>query len=769
MNRVFVDVRALQDPAYAPRGIGRHCLNILRNTPAHLALVGLFDPALPALSDEVAGLLSEMHSNAGHDLKEADAFVQLSPLTHDPLFVSRFLTAPSIPKLTALYDFIPMHDPALYLKSPAARATYAIRLRWLAAFDLYCPISRTVSEELQNRLGISQRAIYVTGAPVSHTFSGSRAAPIAHAPTSPYLALLAGPEPRKNTGYAVIAHAQSARLQAARVSLVIGGNYSPAESAEFRNLSAANGGDPELLRVPGYLPDSSLTALLSGAIALICPSRDEGFSLPVVEGMALGVPVLASDIPVHRELLTSPSDLFGLSSHNSLSDAAERLVFDPLWHRQAVSRQVGTWERFAAEKVARRFWGALDGHIVRSTPLKAPATIRSRPRVALITPVAPAHTGIADHSAALAREIGMTVDLDVFSPTPTPWPVTGANGVYPLTAFPHLSPAFDRVVSVMGNSDFHIEIFHHLRRYGGACIAHDSRMLGFYWNLLGEHRTVATATKELGRTVAAAEIGTWLADEALAEARFLGEMAESSSRLVVHSSSTAKLVEGRHGGVVRHLPFCIQRQPSSIELTKAGRLAARARLGIAENEIVIATFGHVNASKAPRECVWALDMLRGWGFHSTLHFVGGTGGMPDGGAALKALVARLGLEEHVRFASGHVAESGYRDYLVSADVALQLRTFDLGQISGALSDCLAAGLPAVATRGLVGALDAPGELVSAVPDELSPLIIAEELAGLLQHGRWSSRSEAARRAFCDERSAARYAARLCEALDLEVL
>jgi hypothetical protein len=62
---VFVDVRALQDPAYAPRGIGRHCLNILRNAPSNLTLAGLYDPTLPALSDETVGFFSELHPNAG--------------------------------------------------------------------------------------------------------------------------------------------------------------------------------------------------------------------------------------------------------------------------------------------------------------------------------------------------------------------------------------------------------------------------------------------------------------------------------------------------------------------------------------------------------------------------------------------------------------------------------------------------------------------------------------------------------------------------------
>ena len=44
----------------------------------------------------------------------------------------------------------------------------------------------------------------------------------------------------------------------------------------------------------GYLADSDLVELLSGAAALVFPSLWEGFGLPAVEAMACGVPVLAS-------------------------------------------------------------------------------------------------------------------------------------------------------------------------------------------------------------------------------------------------------------------------------------------------------------------------------------------------------------------------------------------------------------------------------------------------------------------------------------------
>ena len=250
-------------------------------------------------------------------------------------------------------------------------------------------------------------------------------------------------------------------------------------------------------------------------------------------------------------------------------------------------------------------------------------------------------------------------------------------------------------------------------------------MLGFYRNLIGRQRALAVATKELGRSVTDAELEVWDYDESKLEALFLAEIAASAAPTIVHSPVTVDMFQERYGVTPAYLPFSIYRPWQPEELTQACRQAARARLGLQPAEVAIATFGFVHYTKAPEECIWALELMRGWGIPASLHFVGAFD--PDERlAGVRPLIAKLDLEPHVRFASGYVSEQTYRDYLVGADLAVQLRTYGLGSLSGAVLDCAAVGLPAVINEALGRAVGVP-DYFRVVPDALSPLLVAEAL------------------------------------------
>jgi len=63
------------------------------------------------------------------------------------------------------------------------------------------------------------------------------------------------------------------------------------------------------VHVVSGLSTPALHRLISGARGLLMPSLIEGFGLPVVEAGALGTPVVASDIPAHREV-AHPATIF---------------------------------------------------------------------------------------------------------------------------------------------------------------------------------------------------------------------------------------------------------------------------------------------------------------------------------------------------------------------------------------------------------------------------------------------------------------------------
>lgn len=91
------------------------------------------------------------------------------------------------------------------------------------------------------------------------------------------------------------------------------------ENSEFKDMkfviSGKKGWDyEEALNLPkklniensivflGRTPDEDLPSLLSGAVAYISASLEEGFGLPLVEAMLCEIPVIASDIPPYKEI-----------------------------------------------------------------------------------------------------------------------------------------------------------------------------------------------------------------------------------------------------------------------------------------------------------------------------------------------------------------------------------------------------------------------------------------------------------------------------------
>jgi glycosyltransferase involved in cell wall biosynthesis len=154
-----------------------------------------------------------------------------------------------------------------------------------------------------------------------------------------YFLFVGNPTPNKNLHVLLQAFT---RIERPGAKLVIAGSL---DSTVFGGTGVAAGKD--VIVAPGR-NDAEVAALYANAVAHVFPSLYEGFGIPPLEAMASGCPVIASDIPVVREVCGEAASYFPARDADALV-AAMRVHWDK---PQRSESQQAT----ASERVARFSW-----------------------------------------------------------------------------------------------------------------------------------------------------------------------------------------------------------------------------------------------------------------------------------------------------------------------------------------------------------------------------------------------------------------------------
>ena len=103
----------------------------------------------------------------------------------------------------------------------------------------------------------------------------------------------------------------------------------------------------------GYVEDRDLPALYQGAAYLVFPSFYEGFGMPIIEAMASAIPVIASGVESHREILGEAAVFINPNDVDGLARSMKDLYQDADTRRQLVEKAAVRVAAFTWEACAR--------------------------------------------------------------------------------------------------------------------------------------------------------------------------------------------------------------------------------------------------------------------------------------------------------------------------------------------------------------------------------------------------------------------------------
>jgi len=253
-----------------------------------------------------------------------------------------------LPPLHRAAGVVTVHDLS-YLRYPATVSAASLRYQTLVPRSIrraavVCTPSEAVAAEVRNEYEPAEVIVTPLGVDESW-FAATRPDSVwlgAHGLPTEYLLFVGTLEPRKNLPTLLAAYAQL--TDPPPLVLVGAPGWGPA-------LDTA-GLPRESVITPGYVDQPTLQRIVAGAAALVMPSVYEGFGLPPLEAFACGTRVVASDIPVIREVTGGRARLAPPNDAEALAEALRRTLAQPRdpEFAEALRRHARqwTWQRCAA-------------------------------------------------------------------------------------------------------------------------------------------------------------------------------------------------------------------------------------------------------------------------------------------------------------------------------------------------------------------------------------------------------------------------------------
>lgn len=246
-------------------------------------------------------------------------------------------------QLSTLHDIIP-----LILRSEFS-LRFRLQFRLIAWFGVVHGSRRvlTVSEfsrrEIARHYSLDEHRVDVVPNAAEPAWLRGRA-PVDEPGTEPFVLMFGRSGSNRNTEVGLAA---MRLLSDTGVRLVCAGSPDAALVEAARDLGTR-------CTFIGFVPDEELARLYRAALCFIAPSVYEGFDLPPLEAQCAGAAVIASDIPVHKEVLGDGAVFFPADAPDRLASLIRNLLELPgeraaLQERALRNSTKFAWSASAAE------------------------------------------------------------------------------------------------------------------------------------------------------------------------------------------------------------------------------------------------------------------------------------------------------------------------------------------------------------------------------------------------------------------------------------
>jgi len=782
--RILFDLQACQTPDSAHRGVGRYS-SALFETVAALAppreIFGLTSAQLPHRYEpqdfNPARILNAMplpdwhtaRSFAGGEQDTLDG-IAIAALTQginpDVIHVSHVfegfgsrvgLFDPQQRNMgqivsATLYDLIPLLFQDHYFQNPQFRHWYYSRISWLRKADLLLAISESSRQDAIRLLGIEPWRIVTVHGGVKAHFSPPTEQSIARNRLLTRFSLrekmvlyTGGDDHRKNIIGVIRAFAMLPSELRANTQLVIVCSMTSERKLFHLAEALKHGLSPDDILITGFVSEQDLIDFYGVCDVFVFPSLYEGLGLPVLEAMACGAPVIGGNNSSVRELIVREDAMFDASSDKSIAERIAQVLRDENFASELRHYGIARAAEFNWKRSAELSLSAFDEAVSRKREAGVQSAISGwlpRQRLAVLTPLPPCRSGIADYNTKFLPYLSRHFEIDLFveSDTVSDEVLTSAFRIFNVKDFEPIATRYDLILYEFGNSEFHAHMLSLLEKYPGIVGMHDAYLGGVFGYLdfhdghkgSYERHMLAAHGPIARRYFAPIQECIHPVNDAMSNLPCTKHVLDKALGVISHSPFNLQLARFHYPqgwrAAYRTIPQMVVLPTQAIEQE---RLTIRSELGFQSDDFIIVSFGHINWTKCSDRLLEAYLESNLYNHARTYLIFAGNLSEVDYGNRLVEAIAKAGLGNRIQV-TGYLSSEDYTKYMLVADLAVQLRTNSRGGTPKGVLDCLAHGVPVIVNNE-ASYKDYPDDVVIKLDPEPSINEIAKKLAFIFEN------------------------------------